>query len=551
MDRIQATVSIPSLGSWIGLQTRTGMAALQEKTGQWTADAKRLRQKSSEFAILQATLKRDPALATTLHDSFSELQAIETDLETVLTTPSDLEQEAFQELLFLKDWSKSLNFVPYLLAIWSIVRVYVLPGMSMLLPVVMLLLPFIILRFLFNIPITAGRYSTLVSSLFSGQIGGLFQPMSASAPPPAGPFDISQLFKSGFLVITVVQSFLQPYWSFQHLYSIDTIVQTKASSLKRFQELYDRIRDTLQARGFDMMANPFQEGTEDTRQLVAAALLDPPFLKYAYKRLGALEVLFRLASHPDLVTVQWTSGATASGATASGATASVATASGATASGATASGSPSPSLELVDTFDYRVAEHHRVPFTIRLGSSSPKGSEGKHALLTGPNRGGKSTTLRALTTAALLAHTYGCAPGRSARMSPFHTLFVCLTPEDLPGEKSRFEREIEFTASTLALQKGATSLVLLDELYHSTNPPDAEQACRLYTDQLWARPGTLSVISTHLFEFVEKAPASIQRLCCPATLDDSKNLHYSYRLEKGLCRVSSVDELLKENGLIR
>ena len=531
MDRIQATVSIPSLGSWIGLQTRTGMAALQEKTGQWTADAKRLRQKSSEFAILQATLKRDPALATTLHDSFSELQAIETDLETVLTTPSDLEQEAFQELLFLKDWSKSLNFVPYLLAIWSIVRVYVLPGMSMLLPVVMLLLPFIILRFLFNIPITAGRYSTLVSSLFSGQIGGLFQPMSASAPPPSGPFDISQLFKSGVLVITVVQSFLQPYWSFQHLYSIDTIVQTKASSLKRFQELYDRIRDTLQARGFDMMANPFQEGTEDTRQLVAAALLDPPFLKYAYKRLGALEVLFRLASHPDLVTVQWTSGATASG--------------------ATASGSPSPSLELVDTFDYRVAEHHRVPFTIRLGSSSPKGSEGKHALLTGPNRGGKSTTLRALTTAALLAHTYGCAPGRSARMSPFHTLFVCLTPEDLPGEKSRFEREIEFTASTLALQKGATSLVLLDELYHSTNPPDAEQACRLYTDQLWARPGTLSVISTHLFEFVEKAPASIQRLCCPATLDDSKNLHYSYRLEKGLCRVSSVDELLKENGLIR
>ena len=136
-------------------------------------------------------------------------------------------------------------------------------------------------------------------------------------------------------------------------------------------------------------------------------------------------------------------------------------------------------------------------------------------------------------------------------MTPFHTLFVCLTPEDLPGEKSRFEREIEFTAATLALPLEKTSLVLLDELYHSTNPPDAEQACRLYTDQLWARPGTLSVISTHLFEFVEKAPASIQRLCCPASVEEDGSLRYSYRLEKGLCRVSSVKELLEENGLVR
>lgn len=117
-------------------------------------------------------LEKDPTLETTLRTTFSELQSLENDLETVLAKPTELEEEAFQELLFLKDWSKSLNFVPYLLAIWSIVRVYVLPGMSMLLPVAMLLLPFIILRFVFNIPITAGRYSMLVSGLFSGQIGG-------------------------------------------------------------------------------------------------------------------------------------------------------------------------------------------------------------------------------------------------------------------------------------------------------------------------------------------------------------------------------------------
>jgi len=516
IGRIQSTVSLPSLGSFIRLQTRTGAAALEEKTGQWETDLNRLRQKSGEFSILQAALKKDPLFEAELVAAFSELGTLEADLDAVLTKPSDLEQEAFQELLFLKDWSKVLNFVPYLLTMWSALRVYILPGMSMLLPVAMLLLPFIILRFIFNIPLTAGRYSMLVGSLFSGQIGGLMSPASLSSPgpSPSAGFDISQLFKTLFLVITVAQSFIQPYWTFQHLYSIDTIVHTKAASLRRFQEIYDTIRGALKSRGFDMMESPFQTSIDDKRQLVAAALLDPAFLRYAYKRLGALEVLVCLARHEDMAAVQWIP-----------------------------SGS---SLELHDTFDYRVGDGKRIPFTIRLGSAPI----GAHSLLTGPNRGGKSTTLRAITTAVLLAHTYGCAPGRICRMTPFHTLFVCLTPEDLPGEKSRFEREIEFTASTLALQKGATALVLLDELYHSTNPPDAEQACRLYTEQLWSRPGTLSVISTHLFEFVETAPPSVQRLCCPATLRADGSLHYTYQLKEGLCRVSSVGELLEENGLV-
>jgi DNA mismatch repair ATPase MutS len=160
-------------------------------------------------------------------------------------------------------------------------------------------------------------------------------------------------------------------------------------------------------------------------------------------------------------------------------------------------------------------------------------------------------TLRSLVATQLLAHTYGCAFAAKAELSPFHKLYVCLTPEDLPGKKSRFEREIEFTAHTLQSKKPEErSLVLLDELYHSTNPPDAEKACAYYTQQLWAQPNTLSIISTHLFDFVEQAPESVQRLCCPATVDAEETVHYTYQLAKGICKVSSVKELLVENKLL-
>jgi DNA mismatch repair ATPase MutS len=125
-------------------------------------------------------------------------------------------------------------------------------------------------------------------------------------------------------------------------------------------------------------------------------------------------------------------------------------------------------------------------------------------------------------------------------------MFVCLKPDDLPGSKSRFEREIEFTANTLKLTE--KSLVFIDELYHSTNPPDALRSCQIYCNQLWKKQNIVSVISTHLFDFVEQAPTHIQKLCCPATINNG-NIHFSYTLNKGICKVSSVDELLHINGL--
>ena len=195
-----------------------------------------------------------------------------------------------------------------------------------------------------------------------------------------------------------------------------------------------------------------------------------------------------------------------------------------------------------DLVDFQVLAHgleKAKPITVHLDAK-------RHALLTGPNKGGKSTVLRAITASMLLAHTYGCALGY-VQLTPFYHLHICLTPDDLPGSKSRFEREIEFTAETLR-QTGPT-MVLIDELYHSTNPPDALRSCEIYCKQLWKKTNVVSVISTHLFEFVTAADSSIQRLCCPAIQADDGTVQFEYGLKDGICTVSSVDVLLKKNGL--
>jgi hypothetical protein len=502
--KIQDAIHLETLATHLGVVTQSGKNALKEKTEIWTSDLKKLKQRSAEFAIIQGLAKEGKL--DILHPLFTELKDLEPEIDALITKASDLELEAFNELLFLKDWSTPFNFIPFLLTIWALIRVYVFPGMALLMPLMILVLPFILVRFVFRVPLTVGRYFHMITAMFSGQIESLFNPNVNPAPPT---FDFLALAKHGVIIATVVQSFLQPYWSFQHLSAIDQIIHKKAIALQRFQELYSQIDYILTERGFTMRKNPFAREIEDNRQLVAEAQLHPAYLKLALKNLGSLEVLLRAASDPGLVPVTWLSNS-------------------------------EPVFQLTGGYDYRVGTT-RVPFHIRLD-----GKQG-HSLLTGPNRGGKSTTLRAILTSCALAHTYGFAFAEQASMTPFKRLYICLTPEDLPGKKSRFEREIEFTAETL--KETGRSLVLLDELYHSTNPPDAAQACTLYTERLWAKSNTLSIISTHLFDFVEKAPKAVQRLCCPATEQEDGSIRYSYQLSPGISKVSSVKELLIENGL--
>ena len=282
----------------------------------------------------------------------------------------------------------------------------------------------------------------------------------------------------------------------------------KGRLVLRFKELYSRLQTILSNHGFNFFKCPLPD-INGTRDATAHAILHSSYFKLALKYVGSLEVIMTIANKEEMNPVLWVK-------------------------------SDTPIFRARETFDFQVSFTSRKVISANFDTNV-------HALLTGPNKGGKSTVLRALSISALLAHTYGCAPGYLTS-TPFSKMFVCLKPDDLPGSKSRFEREIEFTANTLKFNEPI--LVFIDELYHSTNPPDALRSCEIYCKQLWRKTNIVSVISTHLFELVENANKEIQRLCCPAKIDDDGDIHFEYSLKKGICKVSSVDELLKNNGLM-
>jgi DNA mismatch repair ATPase MutS len=119
--------------------------------------------------------------------------------------------------------------------------------------------------------------------------------------------------------------------------------------------------------------------------------------------------------------------------------------------------------------------------------------------------------------------------------------------EDLPGSESLFEREVSFAANTL--NTNGNGLILIDELFHSTNPNDSIKASNIYLHKLWSKTNILSIISTHIFELVEKSPNSIKKICCPADELEDGTIIYKYGLNDGICKISSVNDILKEKCL--
>ena len=198
-----------------------------------------------------------------------------------------------------------------------------------------------------------------------------------------------------------------------------------------------------------------------------------------------------------------------------------------------------PIFEAGDMFDLSLGFNAVASSVKFVGSNN-------HAALTGPNGGGKSSFLRAVLQCVILAQTYGVAPADRLLIRRFAWICSGLRLQDAPGNLSMFETEVWFAANLLKRESPrGPGLILYDELFHSTNPPDGTRTAERFVKKLWERPSVISIISTHIFELVENAPKHVQRLSCMAEVLPSGEINYKYNVEEGICKISSVKSIWK------
>lgn len=176
-------------------------------------------------------------------------------------------------------------------------------------------------------------------------------------------------------------------------------------------------------------------------------------------------------------------------------------------------------------------------------------------LLTGANMSGKTTFMRSIGIAALLAHLGMGVPAKSLRISFFKGIITNMHVEDdiLKGESYFYAEVKRIKLTAEKLQQQEPHLVLMDELFKGTNVHDAYECTRAVVEGLLHRPNHLMILSTHLYEvansFREREDMFFAYFV--TTMKDDESYHFEYELKEGVSNDRIGYRILQKEGVLK
>ncbi len=183
--------------------------------------------------------------------------------------------------------------------------------------------------------------------------------------------------------------------------------------------------------------------------------------------------------------------------------------------------------------------------------------ESKHIILTGPNAGGKTTTIRALLQNIMLAQTFGIAAAQSCTMPMFDIVHSYLNiSDDILAGKSLFASEVKRAQDVLLrikeLAPGERYFFALDELFTGTAAEAGEECAYEFIKRISEFPGVQFIYATHFNKLKELGNESIMcanyKVDAPIKNEEGK-LVYPFTLSKGANEVNVALDLAKEAEL--
>jgi hypothetical protein len=442
-------------------------------------------------------LRKNPSFLESASTKLKLLKEAETKLLSY--TPNETSKVSEGQIFFQGESTKGFNLIPYCIAIFVFLKIWVAPLLGLMMPLVLAVMPYVIMTQVMDMQITWDMYQVLMKQMVLGlQSGESWKPKHYG----------QALWTLGSLAQGIIQPFITAY----HTRALDKEIQSRGVACI---QIYTTLQTILnQANKFCPVFKSIQlpEPPSEPHEAVAWMQQEPLAYKQLLHSLGYVSTWIQIARDMSWKPVNFTA---------------------------------SNTFQIQNMHDLCISQEKAIESTIYL-----KG----HSLLTGPNRGGKSSSLRSIVQQVILGQTFGFTFSAEGSWHPFQLIFTRLKSRDTAGKESLFEMEVRHASRMLKMLqiRNSHSLVLVDELFHSTNPPDAEIAAKLFLNKLWAHKHVKSMISTHIFSLCDiKHQTPLQLFACPAKEQTDGSIDYSYRLVEGqICTTSSVREVLKESGIL-
>lgn len=169
-------------------------------------------------------------------------------------------------------------------------------------------------------------------------------------------------------------------------------------------------------------------------------------------------------------------------------------------------------------------------------------AESHNIILTGPNAGGKTTSIRALLQNIILAQTYGVAAAEQFACTPFEVIHSYLNiSDDLINGLSLFASEVKRAQGIVEtiknLQPGEKYFCALDELFTGTVAEDGETCAYQFVKRIVQCDHAFFIYATHFSKLTTleaNAIGCINYKVDAPHKDDRGKLVYPYTLSRGI-----------------
>jgi len=173
--------------------------------------------------------------------------------------------------------------------------------------------------------------------------------------------------------------------------------------------------------------------------------------------------------------------------------------------------------------------------------------------LTGANMAGKSTFLRALSTAVYIAHMGFPIAASRMEFSVLDGIYTTINlPDNLGIGASHFYAEVlRVKKMAAALSSGKSLLVIFDELFRGTNVKDAHEATVAITSAFSRKKNSLFIISSHIVEAGEalQQQPTISFRFLPTRMN-GHTPEYTYKLEQGITDDRHGMIIIRNEGIL-
>ena len=174
----------------------------------------------------------------------------------------------------------------------------------------------------------------------------------------------------------------------------------------------------------------------------------------------------------------------------------------------------------------------------------------KNLIITGPNASGKTTILKSVLINVIISQQFGCGFYDSAKLKPYKHIHCYLNIPDTSGRDSLFQAEARRCKEIIDIideNKKDEHLSVFDELYSGTNPDEAVISAVAFMEYLVKNKNVSCLLTTHFIKVCKKLQKNknIENYHMEACKKNNK-IEYKYLLLEGISVVKGGINVLSD-----